>query len=65
MTAWGIDNALRSKGAPGHWGLIGMRERARGIRSELNIWSRDAAGTEVELSVPASIAYSREVIGDA
>jgi len=61
----GIDNAVRSKGQPGHWGLTGMRERARGIRSELSIWSREAAGTEVELVVPASIAYPREEIGAA
>ena len=34
-----------------------MRERARAIRAELNIWSRERAGTEVELVIPASIAY--------
>src|SRR5262249_50104029 len=61
----GIDNTVRSKGQPDHWGLTGMRERARGIRSELNIWSREAAGTEVELVVPASIAYPREEMGAA
>jgi signal transduction histidine kinase/ligand-binding sensor domain-containing protein len=56
----GIDKAVLSNGHPGHWGLAGMRERARVIRAELNIWSREAAGTEVELVVPASIAYPRE-----
>ena len=56
----GIDKAVLSNGHPGHWGLTGMRERARAIRAELNIWSREAAGTEVELVVPASIAYPRE-----
>jgi signal transduction histidine kinase len=58
----GIDSAVRSKGQPGHWGLAGMRERAHGIRAELKIWSREAAGTEVELVVPASIAYPRHEI---
>jgi hypothetical protein len=33
---------------------------ARALRAELNIWSREAAGTEVELVIPASIAYPRE-----
>jgi signal transduction histidine kinase len=58
----GIDKAVLSNGHPGHFGLIGMRERARAIRAELNIWSREAAGTEVELAIPASIAYPREEI---
>lgn len=58
----GINKAVLSNGQPGHWGLTGMRERARAIRAELNIWSREAAGTEVELVIPASIAYPREEI---
>jgi signal transduction histidine kinase/ligand-binding sensor domain-containing protein len=56
----GIDKAVLSSGQPGHWGLTGMRERAKAIRAEINIWSRDTAGTEVEIVVPASIAYPRE-----
>jgi signal transduction histidine kinase/ligand-binding sensor domain-containing protein len=56
----GIDKAVLSNGHPEHWGLTGMRERARALRAKLNIWSRDAAGTEVELVVPASIAYRQE-----
>jgi signal transduction histidine kinase len=56
----GIDKAVVTNGHPDHWGLTGMRERARAIRAELNIWSRESAGTEVELVIPASIAYPRE-----
>jgi signal transduction histidine kinase/ligand-binding sensor domain-containing protein len=56
----GIDKAVLSNGHPDHWGLAGMRERARAIRAELNIWSREAAGTEVELVIPGSIVYPRE-----
>ena len=56
----GIDKAVVANGHPDHWGLTGMRERARAIRAELNIWSREAAGTEVELVIPASIAYPRD-----
>ena len=38
--------------AKGHFGLIGMRERAQRLRGKLQINSRPGAGTEVELSVP-------------
>jgi signal transduction histidine kinase len=55
----GIDKAVLSDGQPGHWGLMGMRERALALRAELNIWSREDAGTEVELVIPASVAYPR------
>lgn len=41
----------------GHWCLPGVRERARLIGAELNLWSRGATGTEIEIAVPASIAY--------
>ena len=43
---------------PGHWGLIGMRERAHCIGGQVMIWVRPDAGTEVELVVPAGIAYA-------
>ena len=56
----GIDEAVRSNGHPGHWGLAGMRERAEAIRAQFNIWSRESAGTEVELVIQAAIAYPRD-----
>jgi len=34
-----------------------MRERARRIGANLELWSRPGAGTEVELKVPAATAY--------
>ena len=34
-----------------------MRERAQEIGAQFDIWSQAGAGTEVELSIPASIAY--------
>jgi hypothetical protein len=34
-----------------------MRERAEKIGAKLRVWSRAAAGTEVELSVPGHIAF--------
>ncbi len=51
------ESVLSQDGRPGHWGLRGMRERAKGIGGELEVWSEHAAGTEIELTVPASIAY--------
>jgi hypothetical protein len=34
-----------------------MRERAERIGARLRVWSRPAHGTEVELSIPAHIAF--------
>jgi signal transduction histidine kinase len=34
-----------------------MRERAKRIGGEMDIWSELGAGTEVELRIPGSIAY--------
>jgi signal transduction histidine kinase/streptogramin lyase len=55
---YGIDpKVLGQGGRAGHWGLPGMHERAQRIGAQLNVWSRPGAGTEVELTVPGSIAY--------
>jgi signal transduction histidine kinase len=53
----GIDAATLSKGREGHWGLFGMRERAQKIAAQVDIWSQNGAGTEIELKVPAKVAY--------
>jgi ligand-binding sensor domain-containing protein len=50
---------LEAGGRPGHWGIRGMRERAGRIGGHLEISSRPGLGAEVELRVPASIAYRR------
>jgi signal transduction histidine kinase/ligand-binding sensor domain-containing protein len=55
----GIDTAVLAQGArEGHYGLPGMRERAKSIEGKLTLWSAPGAGTEVELAIPASHAYS-------
>ncbi len=60
----GIDSKiLEDGGRPGHWGMTGMRERARKIGARLDIWSRQGNGTEVDLRIPASIAYRAGVKG--
>lgn len=43
--------------ADGHWGMQGMRERARRLAGELRVWSRPGLGTEIALSVPANRIY--------
>ncbi len=56
----GIDaKVLRAGGVPGHWGLLGMRERAKKIRAKLTIWTKIGAGTEVELLIPARLVFKR------
>jgi signal transduction histidine kinase/ligand-binding sensor domain-containing protein len=55
----GIDRAVLSgDGVQGHYGLHGMRERAIVIGGKLTIWSEVDAGTEVELRLPANLAYA-------
>ena len=48
---------LSAGGKPAHFGLTGMRERATRLGGHLQVWSKPGAGTEVELRVPASVAY--------
>jgi signal transduction histidine kinase/ligand-binding sensor domain-containing protein len=57
----GIDpKVLEAGGSPGHWGLAGIRERAKRIGSQFEFWSEAGAGTEVELRVPAGLAYEKQ-----
>jgi signal transduction histidine kinase len=55
----GIDEHTLNGGRPGHWGLRGMRERAHVIGAKLVIWSRPAAGTEIDLEISADVAYKK------
>ncbi len=55
----GIDGTVLEQGArQGHWGLPGVRERAKRMGARLNLWSELGAGTEAELTVPARLAYA-------
>ena len=56
----GIDAQILVQGRrEGHWGLLGMRERAVSLGGRLEVWSERGAGTEVELRVPGKIAFCR------
>jgi signal transduction histidine kinase/ligand-binding sensor domain-containing protein len=54
----GIPDAVRRDGArSGHWGLVGMRERAARIGARLHVASGPREGTAVTLTVPGVHAY--------
>jgi ligand-binding sensor domain-containing protein len=51
----GIDpRILASGGLEGHWGLIGMRERAKEIGGKFDLMSSSGAGTTVLLKIPST-----------
>jgi signal transduction histidine kinase/ligand-binding sensor domain-containing protein len=54
----GIDAKLLNEGGrAGHYGMRGMRERAKLMGGKLAVWSELGSGTEVELRIPGSRAY--------
>jgi signal transduction histidine kinase len=56
----GIDPVvLGQEHIAGHWGLRGMRERAKLIGGTFEVWSQLGTGTEAELTVPATSAYAK------
>jgi signal transduction histidine kinase len=57
----GIPEPARRDGAhSGHWGLVGMRERAAHIGARLDIAGGPRQGTTVTLGVPAAHAYAAD-----
>ena len=53
------EEVLRGDGRKGHYGLYGMKERAKLVGGKLTIWSEVDSGTEIELIIPASRAYGK------
>jgi signal transduction histidine kinase len=54
----GISTEIIEHGRSGHFGIAGMRERAKQIGAELTIWSRPSSGVEIDLSLPGPVAYA-------
>lgn len=54
---------LEAGGREGHFGLAGMRERARKIQGALTIRSQPGQGTEIELATPGGVAYAARQAG--
>jgi signal transduction histidine kinase len=56
----GIDpKVLAEGGRDGHYGLAGMRERAKLVGGKLAVRSKLDFGTEAELTIPAFVAYAK------
>src|SRR6202521_2614965 len=55
----GIDPAIADKGKDGHFGLLGMRERAARIGGKLTLGSSSRSGTEISLTVPGGIIFRK------
>jgi signal transduction histidine kinase len=54
----GIDpEIVRGDGRERHYGLHGMRERAKLVGGKLTIWTELDSGTEIELTIPGPRAY--------
>jgi signal transduction histidine kinase len=54
----GVDPQILARGQrPGHWGIPGMRERSESLGGHLHVWSQGNTGTEIELRIPAHVAY--------
>jgi signal transduction histidine kinase len=60
----GLDTKLNAQGRDGHWGLQGMRERARQLAGNLQIGGAGESGTVVELCIPALRAYAKPTRAD-
>ena len=50
-------DVLSRDGREGHYGLHGMRERAKLVGGKLTIWTELDSGTEIELNIPGARAY--------
>lgn len=56
----GIETEVLDRGRrSGQFGLQGMRERSERAGGTLNVWSQRNSGTEVEVTIPAQVAYAR------
>jgi len=61
----GVDPQVLREGREGHWGLTGMRDRAKAMGARLKLRSRLGTGTEVELIVPREVAFESSPHGSS
>jgi signal transduction histidine kinase len=54
----GIDPTVLANGREDHFGLTGMRERATRINAGFALRSAADAGTTIEVTIPARVAYA-------
>jgi len=55
----GIEPEVVKSGREGHFGLVGMRERAEQIGARLRVFTNAGVGTEIILSVPGHVAFQQ------
>jgi len=54
----GLPASILSSGRlAGHWGLVGMRERAASVKGKLELWSSPGNGTKITVRIPSHTAY--------
>lgn len=53
----GIADEMLILNAPGHWGIQGMRERAKSIDATIDFVRRSPSGTQVRVTTPGTMAY--------
>src|SRR5262249_22958346 len=59
----GIEHKVAAEGRrSGHYGMAGMGERAELVDGDLAVCSERNLGTEIELTIPASIAYAKPAV---
>ena len=58
----GIEAAVLTEGKRGHFGLQGMRERARRIGSKLTLVSSASSGTQITLVVPGNVVFRKSSV---
>jgi signal transduction histidine kinase len=58
----GFDPEFLNDGKPGHFGIMGMRERASNMGGRLSLNSSEGQGTCLKLIVPGKVVFRRETI---
>ncbi|WP_263357901.1 sensor histidine kinase [Acidicapsa ligni] len=53
----GIDPQYLQSGREGHWGILGMRERAKRIGARLTFHNDVGSGLEIELLIPGRLVF--------
>jgi ligand-binding sensor domain-containing protein/signal transduction histidine kinase len=59
----GFDPKLLNSGKPGHFGIIGMRERATNLGGRISLEISEGRGTCLTLTVPGKVIFKSATIG--
>ncbi|SFS00414.1 Histidine kinase-, DNA gyrase B-, and HSP90-like ATPase [Dyella sp. OK004] len=56
-------STIRQGRRDGHWGLVGMHERAEKLGATLTIRRREPSGTDVVLAIPGHVVFNPRLFG--